>query len=70
MKEITIKVDGMVCSGCENRLKNALETINGVVKVIASHETGIVQITFNNELDPSLLEQKIEDIGFTVKKDN
>ena len=70
MKEITIKVDGMVCSGCENRLKNALETINGVVKVMASHETGMVKITFHDELDPSLIEQKIEDIGFTVKKEN
>ncbi len=70
MKEITIKVDGMVCSGCENRLKNALETINGVVKVMASHETGMVKITFHDELDSSLIEQKIEDIGFTVKKEN
>lgn len=27
MKETIIKVEGMVCNGCENRVQNALKTI-------------------------------------------
>ena len=64
MKEFKIKVNGMVCTGCENRVKNALSTIDGVESVEASFKTGIVTVTTNKELDKSLLEDKIDDIGF------
>ena len=30
MKEIVLNVKGMMCGGCENRVKNALSTIEGV----------------------------------------
>lgn len=69
MKEIIIKVEGMVCSGCENRVQNALKTIKGVENVIANHVTGTVTVTSNNELEKDTLKEKIEDIGFEVKED-
>ncbi len=37
MKETTIKVKGMVCNGCENRVKNALKNIEGIEEVVANH---------------------------------
>ena len=40
MKEIEIHVKGMVCEGCENRVKNALLTIEGITNVEANHKTG------------------------------
>ena len=70
MKEVTINVKGMVCNGCENRIKNALKTIEGVENVSANHNTGIVSITLNNEVEKNVLEEKIEDIGFEVVKEN
>lgn len=70
MKETIIKVKGMVCNGCENRIKNALKTIEGVENVNANHNTGIVSITLNNEVEKNVLEEKIEDIGFEVVKEN
>ncbi len=70
MKEVTINVKGMVCNGCENRIKNALKTIEGVENVNANHNTGIVSITLNNEVEKNVLEEKIEDIGFEVVKEN
>lgn len=69
MKETIIKVEGMVCSGCENRIKNALQTIEGVEKVIANHIDGIVTITSKNEVKENIMKEKIEDIGFKVKED-
>lgn len=70
MKEIIIKVDGMVCSGCENRVQNALKTIEGIENVIASYKKGTVIITLKNEVDESIIEEKIEDLGFEIKNNH
>ena len=69
MKETIIKVEGMVCNGCENRVQNALKTIKGVENVIANHTNGTVTVTSNNEVEENTLKEKIEDIGFEVKED-
>jgi len=67
MKELTLKVEGMVCNGCENRVMNALKTLECVSEVNASFQTGIVTVKGNVEQE--VLEEKIETIGFTVVKD-
>ena len=68
MKEITLNVEGMMCEGCENRIKNALKTIKQVKEVNANHKTGIVKITAKENVEEKILEEKIENLGFTVKK--
>lgn len=69
MKEIIIKVNGMVCNGCENRVQNALKTIEGVEDVKANYKNGIVKITLKNEVEEKTIKEKVEDIGFEVKED-
>lgn len=69
MKEIIIKVEGMVCNGCENRVKNALTTIEGVENVIANHNKGTVTVISKDEVSENVMKEKIEDIGFEVKED-
>ena len=68
MKETIINVKGMVCHGCENRVKNALKTIDGVEEVDANYTNGIVKVTSKEEIEESILKEKIEDIGFEVEK--
>lgn len=68
MKEIILKVEGMVCGGCENRVVNALKTIEGVNKVEASYRNGIVKVEATNNIQKDLLKEKIEDIGVEVKE--
>ena len=66
MKEYVLNVKGMVCGGCENRVQNAVKTINGVKEVVASHVDGTVKIV---EKDDSVIEQakeKIQDLDFEV----
>lgn len=70
MKEIQIKVNGMVCEGCENRIKNALSTLDGVENIEASHKTGIVTIMSNREIERSVIEEKINDLGFEIVKED
>ena len=67
MKETILKVKGMVCNGCENRVKNALKTIDGVEEVEANYTNGIVKVTSKEDVEESALKEKIEDIGFEVE---
>lgn len=68
MKKTIIKVEGMVCNGCENRVQNALKTIDGIESVVADHTKGIVTIESNEEVTENVMKEKIEDIGFEVKE--
>ena len=69
MKETIIKVEGMVCNGCENRVQNALKILEGVEKVVANHKNGTVTITSKYEVEENVMKEKIEDLGFEVKED-
>lgn len=69
MKETIIKVEGMVCGGCENRVQNALKTIEGVENVVANHTKGTVRVTSKDGVEVETMKEKIEDIGFEVKED-
>ena len=68
MEEIILKVEGMVCNGCENRVQNALKTIEGVENVVADHTAGTVKVSVKEDVDENVLKEKIEDIGFEVKE--
>lgn len=68
MKELVIKVEGMMCSGCENRVQNALKTIEGVEKVVANHVDGTVTVTLNKDIDEKVIKDKIDDIGYSIKE--
>lgn len=65
MKETIIKVQGMACEGCENRIQNALKNMEGIENVVANHKEGTVTITANETLINSIKE-KIEDLDFIV----
>lgn len=66
MKEIILKVQGMECEGCENRIQNALRNMEGIQNVVANHKEGTVTVTANENLINDIKE-KIEDLGFDVK---
>lgn len=70
MKETVIKVKGMVCGGCENRVKNALEAVNGIESVEANHETGLVKVIAKEDIERKTMEDTINDIGFEVVEEN
>ena len=61
MKEINLKVEGMMCTGCENRIQNAVKSVK------ADHTTGTVKIEAEDGIEESKIKEKIENIGFDVK---
>lgn len=66
MKELKLKVEGMVCEGCENRVKSAVSLMDGVENVEANHNTGIVTVNVKEDLDIAKIKEKIEDLGYDV----
>ena len=70
MKEINLIVNGMMCGGCENRVKNAIKNIEGVENVTADHKTGKVIVISNNEVSEEIIKEALEDIGYEVVKED
>ena len=68
MKKIELNVKGMSCTGCENRIKNAVSSIDGVVDVTANFKTGVVTVDLDDKIDENTISERIEDIGFEVEK--
>ena len=64
MKEAIIKVNGMMCTGCENRVKNALSELAGIEGVEASFAEGIVKVILNEQINIDVIKERIEDLGF------
>lgn len=63
---MTVKIKGMMCAGCENRVKNVLENLKGVQKVTANHNTGIVTITLNCDIPFDMIKETIEELGYEM----
>ena len=70
MKETNLVVNGMMCGGCENRVKNAIKNIEGVENVTADHNTGKVIVISNNEVSEKIIKETLEDIGYEVVKED
>lgn len=66
MKELKIKIEGMVCGGCENRVKTALSEISGVESVDANHNIGMVIIKSKEQLDVEQIKERILDLGYEI----
>ncbi len=69
MNKIKLNVFGMVCEGCENRIKKALKLIDGVKEVYTSHKENTVKVELSKELNVKEIIDKIEDLGFEVIKE-
>lgn len=70
MDEIIIKTKGMMCEGCENRVKNVVKDIEGVKSVIANYKTGEVIVSTDGNVLKQSIEDTIEEIGYEIIKDD
>lgn len=70
MEKFIFTINGMMCGGCENRLKNRLIQIDGIENVEADHNTGRVVISSNGSVKKEDLENAIIDLGYDIVKDD
>lgn len=67
MQNIVLKVEGMSCSHCENRIKKAVGNLTGVKKVGVSLQDKTVSVELDPELiDPVKIRETIEHEGYDV----
>ena len=65
MKEIKLKIEGMHCTGCSNRLEKVLNNTDGVEKATVSFEDKKAIITFDeSKTNIEKIKEAIEDSGF------
>jgi Cu2+-exporting ATPase len=65
-KENTMKISvkGMMCGHCEMHVKKALEAIDGVKSVVASHESGTVTLETAKPVEESVIKAAVEEAGY------
>lgn len=67
MDNISLIVEGMSCSHCENRIKKALNALNGVKKVEIYLADKIVDVNYDSSLiDADTIKNEIENTGYNV----
>ena len=62
----TMKIDGMMCSHCEGRVKQCLEGLSQVSEADVSHEKGTAVVTLSADVSNDVLTKTVEDQGYKV----
>ena len=67
MESWVLQVDGMSCTGCEQRIGSALHRVEGVSAGVADHTCGRVEVRVDPAAaDRTVLVERIEAAGFRV----
>ncbi len=67
-KKVKMKVNGMHCQGCANKIINGVNAINkGQPKTLIDVGAGMVQIDFEADLTLAEIKSKISEVGFSVE---
>ena len=57
----------MTCGGCENAVRKALQQLEGVEEVSASHDANLVGVSYDTEkVTRAMVKEKIEALGYEV----
>ncbi len=62
----TMKIEGMMCGHCENRVRKVLEALPQVESALVSHEKGEAVVTLCENLDNEVLKQTVEAQDYKV----
>lgn len=67
MKSVTLKVEGMHCTGCASTIQTLLQRKDGVKKASASFEAGEARVLYDPaEVSEDQLAGVVEKAGFRV----
>ena len=69
MDNIILKINGMKCTGCSQRVEKALKNTDGIEKAKVNLDSKEANIEFNKEIiTVKEIYDVIEDVGFEVEK--
>jgi copper chaperone CopZ len=64
---VVLRVSGMACTGCEQRIDTLLRRVEGVREVTADHSTGVVRVSVGPELiDRAVLAERLAAAGYPL----
>lgn len=63
---VTMKIEGMMCSHCEGRVKGALEGVDGVASADVSASKNSAVVSLSKPVDNEVLKQAVEAQGYDV----
>lgn len=67
-ESVSLAVTGMKCGGCETNVKTKLDTVDGVISVVALSKENKVDVEFDaDKTDLEAISQAITDAGFVVE---
>lgn len=67
MEQVELRVDGMNCRACEQRIERALAQVDGVVRSVADHRAGRVTVAFDPaRTSAGAVHARIEQAGYEV----
>lgn len=70
IKEKELKIGGMTCVSCENRIENQLNQTIGIKKATVSYSNGTAQISYDSDIITMKdIVQIIEEVGYEVIED-
>jgi len=65
----TLKITGMMCDGCEDTVKNAIEAVSGVESVAVSHKKGTAKVVYDSEeTDMLFIKMAINNTHYQVEE--
>ena len=68
MKELSLKIKGMHCTGCSTRLEKVLNNQEGIENAKVSFEEAKTDIKFDeNQISLEEIKEVIEDAGFEAE---
>jgi copper chaperone len=66
-EKVQLTVTGMTCGGCENAVTRAVQQLDGVQSVTASHAANQVEVTFEaGKVTAGMIRERIATLGYTV----
>lgn len=69
MDNIILKINGMKCTGCSQRVEKALKNTDGIENAKVNLDSKEANIEFNKEIiTVKEIYDVIEDVGFEVEK--
>lgn len=67
MQNIVLKVDGMTCSHCENRIKKAVTNLTGVSNIVVNLAEKTVTVDSNPSLiSEAQIRETIQKVGYDI----
>ena len=67
MEHVEIRVKGMTCTACEQRIERALAQVDGVVRSHADHQAAQVRVVFDPaRTSAEAVQARIKQAGYEV----